>query len=187
MTQVPINLHTIAALQRVAVREGVELTPLVADDAAPLLEIITRDPSIGSRVTFAALVIDEKAFYEQLAIIAEDPELIRYGIRENGRLVGVISFWKDPGFFGQTPEPDGYGFGFFLDKTARGRGLISQSVEALMSRAKQVLPVGVFIAFCEDDNEASKAVLSRTGFTPTDEMYGEPTHGWQERKYLARV
>jgi len=179
------DLRDIAALHEVWVREHVLLRPLRKTDGPALLAILENDPTIRKRVGFAATVNSQADYLAQLKAIAADPGLIRYGIHERGRLVGMVSLWRDEGFFGQEPERGGYGFGFFLDETARGRGLMTNSVAALMNCVEANVKVRMFLAFCEDDNQASKAVLAKLGFSSTDEVFGESSHGWKERKYLA--
>ena len=183
----PVNLHEIPGFEQINVNDTVTLRPLTEADGINLLSILSKDPLIRDRVSFAANINSIDQYQDQLNKVAEDPGLIRYGIHEEDELVGLVSFWRDDGFFGQTPEQDGYGFGFFIDPDARGRGLITTSVEAVMARAEASLHVGRFMAFCEDDNTASQAVLGRLGFQPTGDVFGEPSNGWQERKYIREV
>ncbi len=183
----PIDLHEVSELQEIKVRDGLLLSPLQGDDQEAILDILDRNPEIRERVGFAAKVDSPESYYEQLDAIANDPGLIRYAIREDGSVVGLLSFWQDEGFFGQEPEPNGYGFGFFLDEKARGRGIVRSSLRAVIDRAKDSLAIGSLLAFCEDDNAKSIAALKAIGLEPTDEVYGEPSQGWQERKYRMEI
>jgi RimJ/RimL family protein N-acetyltransferase len=97
--------------------------------------------------------------------------------------IGLISFWRDDGFFGQDANPNDYGFGYFIDPDERGQGLIKDTVLHIMDIAQEHLYVRRFEAFCEDDNPASIGVLTGLSFTPTEDTFGEPTHGWVERRY----
>lgn len=178
-----MDLHEVDALQEIAVRGGLFLRPLAASDSEQLLAILDRDPDIRERVTVAKRLHDQHDIEREVEAIADDDGLIRYVIVENGVVIGLISLWRDDGFFGQAPEPDGYGFGYFLDPLARGRGVITTSLQVLMNTLQAALPVRVFMAFCEDDNQESSIVLMKLGFERTDEVYGEPNTGWQERKY----
>lgn len=179
------HLHEYQELQKVPVREGCYLRPLEISDAEGILTILDTDTSIRKRVTVAARMhtVDDVA-REIEAYKTDGTGLIRYAIVYDERCVGLVSLWKDHGHFEQPPEPDGYGFGYFIDPALRGKGLVTDAVGALMQRAKQALPVKRFVAFCEDDNQASKAVLRKLGFMPTNGIFTEPTHGWVERKYV---
>lgn len=179
-----LNLHAVAGLQSIHVRDGLYLRPLEPEDGEQILRILEQDPTIRERVTFAARVFSLDDYLDQLHIIAADPGLIRYAIISDNTIVGLVSLWRDKGFFGQTAEPDGYGFGYFLSPDARGKGIITQSVASIMKVLQSSLRVKKFIAFSEDDNDESKAVLLRLGFEPKDELLKEPTHGWFERKYV---
>lgn len=98
----------------------------------------------------------------------------------------MVSLWRDDGFWGNTHLND-YGFGYFLDPKERGNGLITQSVQRLIQIVSSNLRVRQFIAFCEDDNYKSAAVLARLSFQPTDEVLSAPDTDWQERKYILPV
>jgi len=180
------HLHEYQELQKVPVREGCYLRPLEISDAESILTILDTDASIRERVTVAARMhtVDDVA-REIEAYKTDGAGLIRYAIVYDERCVGLVSLWKDSGYFGQVPDPRGYGFGYFIDPALRGKGLVTDAVSALMQRACEVLDVGRFIAFSEDDNPASGAVLRKLGFTPTDDTFTEPTHGWVERKYVS--
>jgi hypothetical protein len=54
-----VNLHSVAALQDVAVSEDVRLVPLTETDAQDILVAIENDPSIRERVTVASRMLDE--------------------------------------------------------------------------------------------------------------------------------
>ncbi len=185
--RLPIDLHKVPELQEIVVRDGLLLSPLRPEDQEAILDILDRDPEIRDRVGFAAKVDSPESYAEQLDEIAADPGLIRYAVREEGSVVGLMSFWRDEGFFGEQPEPDSYGFGGFLDKEARGRGIVQESLRVVIDLAKEHLVVGNLMAFCEDDNVKSMAALRAAGFEPTDEVYGEPNQGWQERKWRMKI
>lgn len=99
----------------------------------------------------------------------------------------MLSLWRDEGYFGTPPQLDDYGFGFFLDPKDRGKGLVTNAVRALIHVLIQNLKVNQFVANCEDDNTESIAVLTKLGFTPTNEARPEPIHGCIERKYIKSI
>jgi RimJ/RimL family protein N-acetyltransferase len=180
--QVP-NLHEQPSLQEVQIREGVVLRPMAETDAAELLDVLNADPSIRDRVTVASRMHAEDDVKREVEAYKADEGLIRYVVVDEERVVGLVSFWRDDGFFGQEANPNSYGFGYFLHPKARGRGLITDSVGVLMRVAQESFPVDYFMAFCEDDNPKSIRVLRKLGFEPTERAYVEPTRGWKERLY----
>jgi len=182
------NLYEQPELRKVTVREGCYLRPLELDDAEEVLKILDNDPDIRSRVTVASRMhtIDDVA--REVETYRTDNEgLIRYAIMFDEHCVGLVSLWRDSGFFGQSVDPDAYGFGYFIDPSMRGKGIVAAAVESLMKQAEAVLQVKQFIAYCEDDNYASIAILRKLGFGATDETFSEPDHGWAERKYIKIV
>ncbi len=178
-----MRLHDITALHEITVRAGLVMRPLELSDGEQLLKVLDHDPAIRKRASVAARLHSLGDVEREVAAIAADDGLIRYAVHSDDEVVGLISLWRDDGFFGQQPEVDSYGFGYFLDPNSRGQGIITASLKSIMDTVRDVLPVRSFIAFCEDDNPESFAVLTRLGFERTDEVYGEPNTGWQERKY----
>lgn len=180
-------LHQYSGLQKVEVRDGCCLRPLRSEDAANILEVIDKDPSIRQRVTVAERMRDPDDVAREVEAYQKDSEgLIRYTVVCDEKCVGLVSFWKDQGYFGQDFEPDSYGFGYFIDPDLRGKGLITDAVRALMTKSQDVLEVHRFLAFCEDDNLASRKVLLKLGFEATDRTFFEPKNGWIERMYLKK-
>lgn len=173
------SLH-MGMFREVKVRVGTMLRPMQDGDGKDLLEIMDRDPNIRERVTVAANMPDFEGVKKQVAAYKNDPALIRYVIVQNGEISGLVSLWRDEGFFGQPPLPYTYGFGFFVDPKKRGQHLAADAVMALMSEMEEYYRVDTFIAFCENDNPASQAVLKRVGMTPTEQHFAEPTHDWTE-------
>lgn len=166
--------------REISVREGVMLRPMTASDGEALLAIMERDPNIRERVTVAANMPNQEGVETQVEAYKNDGALIRYVIAQEHQVVGLISLWRDEGFFGQPPLPHAYGFGFFVDPERRGQHLAADSVAALMDEMQNHYQVDTFIAFCEQDNPASQSVLRRVGMSQTDEHFTEPTHAWIE-------
>ena len=176
-----------AVRESIAVRSGVVLRPLEATDASAIIEALDADPSIRERVTVAAQLHTEDDVRREADRYKTDPDLTRFVIVENGTCVGLISLWRDTGFFGQTPQPHTFGFGYFLHPAARGRGLVTDSLTALMKAARAKFRVDSFIAFCEDSNRDSIALLRKLGLGPTPQTFDEPINGWRERMYQKKV
>jgi RimJ/RimL family protein N-acetyltransferase len=181
------NLHDIPALQSVAVRDGVVLRPLAADDAGEVLRVLEADSAIRHRVAVASKMHRAEDVFAEIENYSQDPTLIRYSLFEDGRYVGLVSLWNDDGLFGMPPDPHAYGFGYFLDPKARGRGLVTDAIKALMDTATTYLGAERFIAFCEDDNEESIAVLKKLGFLADSETHYDDASGWTARKYTREL
>jgi len=180
----PEDLHAVAALQEVEIRPGILIRPLQEEHGAGILAILDIDPLIRDRVSVASHLFTQDDIIKEIAAIQSDPGLIRYAILENNNPIGLVSLWRDDGFFGTPPNPNDYGFGYFIDPEERGKGIVTDTVTQLMATAQQSLYVRQFVAFCEDDNAESVAVLSRLGFEKNGEAFNEPTHGWMEYKYV---
>lgn len=184
----PTNLHDIPALRMVRVRDDIVLRPLNVYDADSMLGILDADPTIRERVSVAAKMRTPVNVEEQVETSLKDGDLIRYAIVESDTTIGLVSFWRDiDNPFDAPDNPDDYGFGFFLDPSKRGKGIVTDAVEKIMDLAVQSLEVRQFIAYCEDDNPDSIAVLSKLGFQPTDITLTEQSSGWVERKYVREV
>jgi RimJ/RimL family protein N-acetyltransferase len=179
----PKDLHQLDQFAEVHVRGGVNLRPLEEADAPAIVAILQADPTIKDRVTVASRISNEEDVVAEVDRYKKDGSVIRFAIEEQGKCVGLVSFWRDTGFFGHDARPNTYGFGYFLDPAERGKGLITDSVRTLMETANANLKIDSFIAFCEDSNQESVAVLNKLGLEPTDITYPEPTHGWVERMY----
>lgn len=179
-----VSLHALPAFNRIKVGESLELRPLDMADSDRILEIIGSDPQISQNVAVAAKIKNESSLADEIDRYTQDPGLIRYTVLKDHRPIGLISFWRDDGLFGAAPNLDDYGFGYFLDPTNRGQGIIGRSLKTLMETATDNLPVRQFVAFCADDNLASQAVLKRLGLEPTDQTFIEPANKWIERKYI---
>ena len=180
-----VNLHEVQALQNIQVREGVNLRPLDVADAKRILEILESDASIRGRVSVASKMHTPEDVKTQVEIYRKSSDFIRYAILENDNPIGLVSFWRDiDNSFDAPDNPDDYGFGYFLDPSKRGTGIVTDSVRSLMDVASENLHINQFIAYCEDDNANSIAVLTKLGFQSTDIVLDEQSYGWSERKYV---
>lgn len=182
-----INLHQIPELRRIDVDETTYIRPLQNNDAEAVLAILEADPSVRERVTAAARMKDIAGVRKEVIFYTSSPDLLRYVIMYKDKVVGLVSLWSDGGYFDTEPIVDGYGFGYFLSPSERGKGIVSKTIQKLMEVVRKTLRVKVFMAFCEDGNEASIAILRRLGFEPTSETFIEPQHGWIERRYTKKV
>lgn len=181
-----ISLHTIPALQEINVRDKVKLRPLIQSDAEQLLQILAKDHNIREKVTVASRLHSAEDVAEEIKRYRSDTGLIRYTLLLDENPVGLVSLWRDDGFWGKK-NLDDYGFGFFLDPKERGKGLVTSAVKKLLEIVPQNIHVNQFVAFCEDENKQSLVVLKKLGFESTDQTLREPNNGWIERKYIKRV
>lgn len=181
------NLNNIPALQLIPVRNDIVLRPLEDIDATEILQILKSDPSIRAKVTFASKIHTPEDVANQVRKYKKDSHLIRYAISDAGRVVGLLSFWRDVDMPFDTPDnPNDYGLGYFLDPSRRGEGLVTAAVNSLLKAAVENVPVRQFIAYCTDDNKSSVSVLAGIGFKPTNLTFVEQNNGWVERKYTLK-
>ena len=178
------NLHSIPALQEIQIRDDIKLRSLQKSDATGILEVLVADSSIRDRVTVASYLYTPEDITAEVKRYRQDPGLIRFTILKKDNPIGLVSLWRDSGYFGTTPQSDDYGFGYFLEPKERGKGIVTSALQSLRDIVKKNLRVNQFVAFCEDNNIESIAVLTKLGFKPTDETFPEPIHGWVERKYI---
>ena len=184
----PVNLHEIPSLQRIEVRDDILLRPMSVDDAASILQILGADVTIRDRVAVASKIHSPEDVKKEVDAYKNDPHLIRYVIQQDESVIGLVSLWRDIDTFPGSPDsPDDYGFGYFLDPNKRGAGIVSESVNRLMEVAQNNLFVRQFIAYCEDDNDASLKVLGSLGFHPTPVKLVFPDTGWAENKFVREV
>ncbi len=183
-------MNLIPALQEIQIRgRDLSLRPLQESDAVRILEILDADPEIRRRVAVASKMSSYEDVLAQIEIARQDREMIRYGIFDGDNLIGLISIWRDDGSAvdGALPQPDDYGFGYFLDPNCRGKGIVTAAMSELMETAAQNFYVRQFIAYCEQDNPASIAILKKLGFRPTGQIHDEKNNGWREEKYVKPV
>lgn len=178
-----LSLHTVSNLKDIYVDEGVKIRPLDQSDTARILEILASDRSIRDKVTVASRLHTPEDVKTEIEHYNKDPNLIRYTLLKENNPIGLVSLWRDD-FSGTLPQLNDYGFGYFLDPDERGKGFITRAVQTLMDTVAKNLHVNQFVAFCEDSNSKSIAVLTKLGFERTDILFREPNNGWIERKYI---
>lgn len=169
----------------IIVRNDLRLRLIVPNDAERIFAIFQADPDIQNRVTWTSGLKTLDDVENRIRKFADNDEL-RYAIVYQDELVGYIGAWKDKGWFG-TVQPGDYGYGYFCDPTKRGKGIITDAANALMSSVESVVDVKTFSLYIEDSNPASQAVAKRLGFVRTDETYLEPILGSTERRYIREV
>jgi len=89
--------------------------------------------------------------------------MARYCLEDNGRFMGYAGIWSDQ-------NPDYYEFGFAMLPEFRGQGNGTKVVTELLKIAKEKLGAKGMVAYVDDTNEASKAVVIKHEFRPSDEF-----------------
>lgn len=182
-----LNLHQFSALSEINIDKDIRLRPLARSDAKRILEILEQDKSIRNKVTVASRLHSPKDVNVEIERYQKDPHLIRYTLLKQNKPIGLVSLWRDDGFFGTQPNLNDYGFGYFLDPNERGKGLVTRSLQKLMKTVIDNLHIHQFVAFCADNNHESISVLTKLGFKPTNQTFPEPNYGWIERKYQRQI
>lgn len=182
----PINLHSVEAFKQISIEDDISLVPLAQSHAEQILKILEKDKTIREKVKVASLMHNFEDVAAEIKRYKSYTGLIRYVLIKDKNPVGMISLWRDDGFWG-VENLDDYGFGYFLDPDERGQGLITRAIDRLMDVVAENLYVHQFVVFCEDHNKQSIALLKKLGFEPTDQTFPEPDKGWIERKYVRTV
>ncbi len=181
----PVTLREVPELREIQVRDNIVLRQLKAEDGPRIVEILDADPTIRDRVSVAAKIHTPEDVALEVLNYQGDPHLIRYALTEGDEVIGLMSLWRDVDSPFDAPDnPDDYGFGYFIDPAARGKGIVTDALGNLLETADTALNPRQFIAYCEDDNTDSISVLRKIGFEPTDTILTEENSGWTERKYV---
>ena len=89
--------------------------------------------------------------------------MARYAVEAEGAVVGYAGLWSDqkPGF---------YEFGFAFLPSQRSKGYGTSVVARLLTVMQDDLHAQGAIAYVDDTNNASKVVVQKLGFIPTEEF-----------------
>ncbi len=89
--------------------------------------------------------------------------MARYAIEKDQQFVGYVGLWSDQitGY---------YEFGFATLPELQGQGIGTSVITELLSITKQHLDAKGMVAYVGDTNDASKAVITKLGFQPTDQF-----------------
>lgn len=97
----PVNLHTISALKEINIGDGIKLRPLDQSHATRLLEILADDTSIRDKVSVASKLHTLEDVIAEIERYCKDTGLIRYVLVRDDNPIGLVSLWRDDGFWGQ--------------------------------------------------------------------------------------
>ena len=143
---------------------------LEGDDAAASELLDARVP--------ADLIAPEADFFRlRLGQMKRDPSLqewlVRAAIlRESREAVGHAGFHGKPGTNG-TQDPDAVEVGYTIYEPYRGRGLATETAQALIDWAREEHGIRRFIFSIAPDNEPSLAIARKLGFVQTGEQWDE--------------
>jgi RimJ/RimL family protein N-acetyltransferase len=154
----------LACLEEIATRRC-RIAALRVEDAARLQAIT--DASVTTWVHFLS---EPFTLDDARALIAH---------RDDGhRFLGV---WNEArsqlfGVIGIAPRrmPQNIEIGYWFAAAARGRGLATEAVEAVVAALLRRCPSHQIVAECRFDNKRSRRLLARTGFRPTGEPGERP-------------
>lgn len=132
-------------------------------DVDNLLQLANEN-AVQQYVPWAKRVHDRNSAAATLSRFEEawgNRKMARYAIEKNGEFVGYCGLWSDP-------TPDFYEFGFAMLPQFRGQGIGTETITELMAIAHQHMSATGMVAYVHDTNNASQAVVTRLGFSPTN-------------------
>ena len=133
------------------------IAPLHADDARALASIT--DETVTSQVYFLPTPFTEA---DARALIARSGGGdVFHAVRDSGsgELNGVIGVHRRAG--------EEYEIGYWFAARARGRGIATEAVRAVIDALVASRPGCAIVAECRPDNDRSRALLRRVGFVPS--------------------
>lgn len=148
--------------------ERLVLLPLLVEHAAEMAAVLS-DPRLHRFVGGSpGSLNDLRSRYERLVAGSPDPEVSWLNwviqLREQDRLVGTVQATISPSVGGRTAE-----VAWVVGIPWQGQGFAAEAARGLVSwLARQ--PVQAVIAHVHPDHQASAAVATASGLTPTDEL-----------------
>lgn len=136
------------------------IRPLEAGDAAELYALVRANPDLEEWMPWAA----EQDLAATERFIAEGEEQLRGGkgfqaaIEPEGEIVGVLGLHTIDWVNRNTS------IGYWLAEGARGRGLMTGAVRALLDHAFHELELHRIEIHCAPENRRSRAIPERLGF-----------------------
>jgi len=140
------------------------ITPLTADDACALAAIT--DETVTSQVHFLPTPFTESDARALIAGSGGGDVFHAVRDRSGGALNGVIGVHRRTGHE--------YEIGYWFAARARGRGIATETVRAVVDALAASRPGASIIAECRPGNGASEAVLRRIGFVSTGQAGQRP-------------
>ncbi|HVX48056.1 MAG TPA: GNAT family N-acetyltransferase [Candidatus Saccharimonadales bacterium] len=168
------TLANTALAPEVHVEGDLSVRLLEPDDSDAIFQVLRRASEVQSYVTWTAGIRNPDDVACAIEGFQANGES-RYALLEGETLIGYI---------GVFPYEEGvYGLGYFCDPAYRGSGRVTRAAEKLMEAAEKSLPVDRFALYIADENNASRAVAVRLGFSPTDIVIKDDVLDCTERRY----
>jgi RimJ/RimL family protein N-acetyltransferase len=145
---------------------GLHAHILNAGDADKLVEL-AQDPAAQKFIPWIKAAMTEEtaqSFLERYSKEWQAGRRARYILEDDYGFVGYVGIWPDRIANGY------YEFGFGVLPKYKGQGIGPTAVKHLITIAKDQLHAEGMVAHVRDENEASKAAVTKLGFTPTDEI-----------------
>jgi ribosomal-protein-serine acetyltransferase len=132
------------------------------DDTQAVLDLVLKNfddlhlwmPWAQQRPTFD----DEDGFVQLTQSRWDERAEYNFRIEFAGAFVGSLGTWP------VEHDPENYELGYWLDRDARGRGICTRSVLALVDTTHDAFGISHFSIRCDQANEPSQAVARRAGF-----------------------
>ncbi|AQA00265.1 GNAT family N-acetyltransferase [Sphingopyxis sp. QXT-31] len=140
------------------------IAPLHADDASALAAIT--DASVTDQVHFLPAPFTEADARALIAGSGGGDVFHAVRDRGDGRLQGVIGVHRR-----DAREVE---VGYWFAASARGQGLATEAVDAVVREIAASRPGGAIVAECHPENDRSRALLRRIGFLATGKVGRRP-------------
>lgn len=150
---------------RMSIAESLELKKFEPTDTPALFDIVTRNPEIKETVAWAAKVDDVDEIEPRMRHLSNGAYDGRFVIINGGRLIGYVG--AHPG-----QQDHEFGVSYMLDKTARGKGYVSQALNILVEALETHVYARHIYSQIIIGNESSEAVALRLGFQPAETLIG---------------
>lgn len=137
--------------------ENCRIAPLHADDARALASIT--DETVTSQVHFLPTPFTEADAHALIARSGGGDVFHAVRDASGAELNGVIGVHRRAG--------EEYEIGYWFAARARGRGIATEAVRAVIDALVASRPGCAIVAECRPENDRSRALLRRVGFVPT--------------------
>ena len=140
--------------------DSLGVRPLEDEDAAELYALVEANPDLKEWMPWAAeqdLAATERFIADaETQLVGEDG--FQAAIEPEGEIVGVVGFHKIDWVNRNTS------LGYWLASTARGKGIMTTAVRALLDHAFYEWELHRVEIHCAPDNRPSRAIPERLGF-----------------------
>ncbi len=147
--------------------QGITARLFSVDDVG-FLKNLAMDPDVARYVPWAPRIKDDLSAIESLQTFRKcwnEQTRARYAVFMEDAFVGYVGLWPD---FKEDAE-DSYEFGYALLPNYRGKGTGSKLIHAIVAVGR-TLGARTIVAYVDDANVASKAVVLKSRFVATQEF-----------------